>query len=552
MQTETKICEKCQQNFSIESDDFTFYEKMDLPASVMCPQCRFKYLLAFWVFGRFRIAKSALSGKTIITVFSESVQFPLYDRTEFVSDAWDPLVYGKDYNENRPFIDQLVELQSVVPHPHQSGIKNTNCDWTDDMWESKDAYLTRSGLHLESVSYGYRVLGCKNSLDIAMCWYLEQSYDCLYCFKSYNLKYSFNSRDCMDSSFLYDCRNCQNCFMCWNLRNQKYCIQNKQYKKEEYEKKVKEYNLKSRKTVDELKKEFWQHVAQDATHRQDYNLQAINSPGNFLNNDKNCYHCYYVEDSENCRYCFRGRCKEVIDSVGPFDCEKSGLLVQVGYDYGCSCNLYTNNCRYSSYLDSCEECEYCFGCVGLRKKKYCILNKQYSEAEYKELVEKIKVDMKKRGEWGKFFPLSSAYCGYNLSLAQMMFPMTKDEVSNFGAKWEENKEPQYDNVVKADTLPDTIDWVSDDITKQRILCPETKLSYNITKDELAFYKEHGIPLPQRHFDWRTLERFKPFSYMSISQKGNCHYCNKEIEHYYGPELGFKKIACLECYQKEVA
>jgi hypothetical protein len=89
-------------------------------------------MLAFWTFGRFRITKSALSGKTIITVLPESVPFPIYDRTEFVSDAWDPLTYGKDYDQSRSFMDQLVELQSVVPHPHQTGIKNFNSDWADD------------------------------------------------------------------------------------------------------------------------------------------------------------------------------------------------------------------------------------------------------------------------------------------------------------------------------------------------------------------------------------------------------------------------------------
>ena len=394
MDSETKQCQKCNKDFTIEPDDFAFYEKLDLPLPAMCPICRWKYLLAFWVFGRFRIAKSALSGKTIITVFPESVPFPIYDRTEFVSDAWDSLIYGKDYNQSMPFIDQLVELQAKVPHPHQTGIKNTNSDWTDDMWESKDVYLSRSGLHLESVSYGYRVLGCKNSIDITMCWYLEKSYDCLYCFKSYNLKHSFNSRDCMDSSFLYDCRNCQNCFMSWNLRNQKYCILNQPYSKEEYFKKIEEYNLSSYSSIENLKNEFWQHIRQDAVHRQDYNLQAVNSSGNFLNNDKNCHQCYFIEDSENCRYSFRGRCKETIDSVGVFDGEKCALEVQTGMDYNNLCCVYTNNCRYSSYLDSCEECEYCFGCVGMRKKKYCILNKQYTKEVYEILVEKIKSDMK--------------------------------------------------------------------------------------------------------------------------------------------------------------
>jgi hypothetical protein len=548
-----RVCQNCKKDFTIEPDDFVFYEKFDLPSPVLCPYCRWKYLLAFWVFGRFRIAKSALSGKTIITVLPESVPFPIYERNEFVSDAWDPLTYGKDYDASRPFMDQLIELQAKVPHPHQCGVKNQNCDWTDDVWESKDAYLTRSALGLELVSYGYRVLNCKNSIDITYSFDLERSYDCLFCFKSYNLKYSFNSRDCMDSSFLYDCRNCQNCFMSWNLRNQKYYILNQPYPKEEYEEKLKEYNLKSRAAIEKLKKEFWQHVQNDAVHRLHYNVQTANSAGNFLTNDKSCQQCYFLEESENCRYIFRGhKSKETVDSVGALECEKCTLGAQDQLAYNNLCCLYTTNCRFSSYLDNCEEAQYCFGCVGLRKKKYCILNKQYTEEEYEALVEKIKADMKKRGEWGKFWPLSSAYSGYNLSLAHMQFPMTKDEALKFGAKWEESAEPHYDNIISGDNLPDSIDEVNDDITKQRILCPETKLSYNITKDELAFYKEHSIPLPNRHFDWRTLERYKPFSYMSELQHGVCIFCNKKIEHYYAPELGFKKIACLECYQQKIA
>jgi hypothetical protein len=553
VEQENKKCIKCQNNFVVEIDDFSFYEKLDLPSPEMCPTCRWKYLLAFWVFGRFRIAKSALSGKTIITVIPESAPFPIYDRTEFVSDAWDPLTYGRDYDQSRSFLDQLVDLQSKVPHPHQVGLKNTNSDWTDDVWESKDAYLTRGAINLEFVSYGYRLLNCKNCIDVTYSFDIERSYDCLFCFKSYNLNYSFNCRDCMDSYFLYDCRNCQDCFMSWNLRNQKYYILNKPYSKEEYFQKIKEYNLHFRNSIEKLKKEFWQYVQQDAVHRQDYNVQSVNSTGNFLTNDKNCYQNLFFEDSENCRNCFRGiRSKESIDSVSVYGSEKCGVgaLDQLGYSN--ICNLYTTSCRYSSYLDSCEECEYCFGCVGLRKKKHCILNKQYTKEVYDILVEKIKSDMKNMGEWGKFWPLSSAYCGYNLSLAQMQFLMTKDETIKFGAKWEDVIEPHYDNIISGDDLPDTIDKVSDDIIKQRILCPETKLSYNIAQQELAFYKEHNIPLPRRHFDWRTLERFKPFSLMATPQKGNCLFCEKEIEHYYSPELGFKKIACLECYQNEIA
>ena len=31
----------------------------------------------------------------------------------------------------------------------------------------------------------------------------------------------------------------------------------------------------------------------------------------------------------------------------------------------------------------------CFGCVSIRNKKYCILNKQYTKEEYEELLPKI-------------------------------------------------------------------------------------------------------------------------------------------------------------------
>ena len=65
---------------------------------------------------------------------------------------------------------------------------------------------------------------------------------------------------------------------------------------------------------------------------------------------------------------------------------------------------YSNNCRSSSDL---------FGCIGLKHKKHCILNKQYPKKKYEELVFKIKEHMKKvsyidkKGriyKYGEYFP----------------------------------------------------------------------------------------------------------------------------------------------------
>lgn len=550
--SETRNCQNCKSQFTIEPEDFNFYGRLDMPAPDLCPYCRWKHLLAFWVFGRFRKTTSALSGKTIITTFPESIKFPLYSRDEFVSDAWDPITYGIDYDSSKTFFNQFQELQTRVPHPHQSSTKNVNCEWSDDVGNSRECYLCRSLLDCEFVSYGYRMFSCKNSIDITYSFETELSYDCLYCFKCYKLHYSFNCHNCLDSKFLYDCRNCTNCFMCWNLRNKQYCILNKQYTKEEYLDKLKEFDTDSWDGVQRLKTEFDRIVKEEAVHRTNFNFQEINSSGNFLNESKNCYNSYFIDKSDNVRHSFRGfEYKDVIDSVGSI-AEKTALSVDDWSVYETMATLHSSSCRYSSYLDCCEECEYCFGCVGLRKKKYCILNKQYSEKEYFDAVEKIKANMRKGGEWGRFFPLKLAYSGYNFSIANVFFPETKENIEAINGLWEEPEVILHGGAINGDDLPNKISDAPDAILGQRIICPKTKLSFNINSRELAFYREHGIPLPRYHFDYRTLYRFKPMSLMIYLQKGNCCFCKKGITHYYPPELGYQKIACIECYQSKIS
>ena len=238
----------------VKAGDKISLGRFDIGVPDECPRCIWQRMAAFWVFGVFRKGKSALSGKMIITTFSDKTKFPIYSHDEWVSDAWDPLSYGQGYDSTRPFFEQFAELQAKVPHPHQTGTKNTNSDWGDDVWNSKNCYLCRAMLDCEDVSYGYRLVNCKRSFDVTFCFDTELSYDCAYCFKCYKVKYSFNARDSMESAFLYDCRNVQNCFMCWNLRNKQYCILNEQYSKEEYFEKLKEYDTRSRSSIKNSKK----------------------------------------------------------------------------------------------------------------------------------------------------------------------------------------------------------------------------------------------------------------------------------------------------------
>jgi len=550
--SETKQCQNCKKNFTIESEDFAFYDRAGVPYPMECPQCRRELMASFWVFGKFRIAKSSLSDKNIITVLPESAHFPIYDRKEWFSDAWDAMDYGQDYDPSRPFFEQVKQLQSKVPKPHAVGENNVDCDWSDDVWSSKNCYLTRSVLEGENLNYCYRVVNSKDSTDLTYSFKIDKSYDLLYCFDCYNTKYSFDARNCIDSMFLADSRNCQNCFMSWNLRNKQYCILNKQYTKEEYFKKLEEFDTKSYIGVQKLRAEFDRIMREEMVHRANLNTKDINSTGNILSNVKNCADAYYVEESENSRHLLRGiSIKDSIDVLGSFEVEKVTLAMGSVGNYDTLSTVWCVNCRYSSYLDLCIDCEYCFGCVGLRKKKYCILNKQYSEEEYKKLIVTIQQDMEKSGEWGKFFPSEFASSGYNMSLGQMLFPKTKEETLAFGGRWDSPDIQEYSGAIKSSALPDSIDEVSSEITKERIICEETGLSYNISKGELEFYKQHGIPLPRQHFDYRTKKRFDLIAKMIKPQNSKCIFCNEAVEHYYAPELGFQKVACVECYNREI-
>lgn len=546
-----KICADCNKGFVIDSGDLLLYEKVGLEIPDQCFECRIKQHFAFVVFGKFRKGKSDLSGENLITVLPEKSRYPIYKSHEWWSDAWDPMSFGQEYNSSKSFFDQLKELQDMVPRSHQSGENNTNCDWCDDVWESKNCYLCRSLLKCENCSYIYRVLDTKDSFDIFYSFNLQNSYDCLFCYNSFNLNFSENSRDCIDSFFLFDCRNCQDCFMCWNLRNKKYCIRNEQYSKDGYEEKLKKLGLDSYKNIEFFKKEFENILRNEVVHRENFNIRTTNSTGNYLTDCDKCVKCFSWEKSQNCRNHIRGmNTKDSINQTFTWNTEISGNNSGVFGGFQIKYSSWSDG-RYSEYLDNCVEVEHCFGCIGLRKKKYCILNKQYTKEEYEKLKEKIIIDMKKRGEYGKFLPYSMGFCDYNFSTGMIYFPnVKKDEIIKRGGYWSKEDLSSKDGISSL-KLPDSILDTGSDISTQALICPETNYRFNISQAEYDFHKRKNFALPRFHFDFRIMNRIKKMSVIK-NYLYKCFYCQNDIMAYYPPKWGYKKIACEECYKQNIA
>ena len=113
---ETKKCKKCNIDFTLEQDDFSFYEKMKVPVPSICPDCRFK-MRALW-----RNETTLYSGqkcdmceKSIITMYNPKSPYKKYCYECFYSEQWNPKDYAMDYDKSRPFFEQMGEFLKKVP-----------------------------------------------------------------------------------------------------------------------------------------------------------------------------------------------------------------------------------------------------------------------------------------------------------------------------------------------------------------------------------------------------------------------------------------------------
>jgi hypothetical protein len=91
----------------------------------------------------------------------------------------------------------------------------------------------------ENCKYGISARGTKNSLDVNTIEHCNFCYECI-SGGNHNMKCAFDIAcgECENVYYSNYCRACHHCFGCVGLRNQSYCILNKQYTKEEYERLV--------------------------------------------------------------------------------------------------------------------------------------------------------------------------------------------------------------------------------------------------------------------------------------------------------------------------
>ncbi|MEK7564047.1 MAG: hypothetical protein AAB510_00560 [Patescibacteria group bacterium] len=577
-QKEDKNCQNCKSEFSIEPEDFSFYEKMKVNPPTFCPDCRFQRRLLFRNNRVFYKSECILCKKSLLTVYNQKRNFTVYCRLCWLSDKWDPINYGQEYDFSKPFFEQFKELQHKVPRANlyqTNFISSEYCNYGKDL---KECYLLFGGINNERVSFANQLFDSRDSFDIAFSEKIELSYEVFESTRSNKLFFSRYSDDCVDSSYLVDCRNCISCFGCVGLVNKQYCVWNVQYSKEEYKKIMEELNTGSyEKHKENLNKLHELEIKVPKRYARIY--KSVDSDGDNLSEVRNTHYSFSSRQVENSKYLFfcRNNTNETYDTS--FQGYQTELVYEIAHGFGGSNqafgvrNFSNQDARYN---EECHDCKDIFGCEGLRKKQYCILNKQYSKEEYNELLPKIikhmeempYVDSKGRVyKYSEFFPSELSSFAYNETIAQEYFPLTKGEALEKGYEWEDGEKRNYQIDINTEDIPDNITDVTDDIVGKVLPClhkgackQQCTEAFKIVPEEFKFYKRMNLPFPRLCPNCRHYERINSRNPLKLwnrscmcSKMGHSHgneKCVIEFKTSYAPE-GPGMIYCEKCYQQEV-
>ncbi len=530
--------------------------RLSIPLPTLCPTCRTRRRLAFRNERVLYRDTCDLCGKDILSIFSPDKTNTVYCHDCWWSDRWDPYQYEREVDLSKGLFAQFSELLRRTPLPALSNSNTENCDYVNQTANIKNCYLAFGTIEAQDCLYGVRIRNDISCLDGLLVEYSELAYECVASTKIYQSQFLHNCSGCSNSFFLYDCNECRDCLFCWNLRNKQYCVENVQLSKEEYLKRQSEL-FSAKRTysgLEGLKKKFESLVRAKAIHRATIQRACESSTGDHLHHCRQTFNSYQCGDLDQCaNLVFVNRAKDVVDANNSdgtelaYECCTSGVN---GYNHLFSIDAWPGNSNilYSYFSPNSKNI---FGCASLKRAEYCILNRQYSKDEYEALVPTIVESMRIHGEWGEFFAPSVSPWGYNETCAHEWMGGGKEEMTHLGFNWCDYSAPMASSsrALDAHDLPDSIDEVDDEILKAVIRCSVSGKLFRLTKFELAWYRQEGLPLPRLHPEERNRLRLAKIPPRQLISR-RCQGCDKPTITTLPAESGLE-VTCTTCYEQAV-
>ena len=194
--TEQKICQNCKNPFTIEPEDFEFYQKIHVPAPTFCPECRFIRRISWRNERSLYKRKCDLCDKEVISIYHTQSPSRVYCQDCWWSDKWDTMMFGKNYDFSISFFEQFYGLVTSVPQMSLINKQAVNSPYGHSTVGNKNCYMVFGGDYNEDCMYSTFNFYCKDSSDLYWVFKSERSYELI------------DSRRCFDVAFGQYCENC--------------------------------------------------------------------------------------------------------------------------------------------------------------------------------------------------------------------------------------------------------------------------------------------------------------------------------------------------------
>ena len=193
------------------------------------------------------------------------------------------LIFFKDFRAKT--IDDFTKLYYSIPKKYAEIDMSENVIG-DEIINSKNVKNCFAVKNVDDVKNVFDGANTKTAMDLHAPDEQELSYECCSNFKLYNCGFCFNSVFLNNCFYCETCANLDNCFACVWLNQKQYCIFNKQYTKDDYEKELSRIVSKMQETwewdvfFDPILSPFWYN---ESSAMEDYVLKKEEALAKWFN-----------------------------------------------------------------------------------------------------------------------------------------------------------------------------------------------------------------------------------------------------------------------------
>ena len=543
-------CELTNEKWEMTNEEISWYKKFNVPPSRRSPETRLKILSCFFTNFQWWWHKHPETDKPVLSGYNPNSGIKAIPDKEWFDNDYSS--FGREYDSAKSFIEQLRKLELDVPFNASRNIEEPENSICLTSLGDVNSYFVMA-CSMKNGFFSIDAFRCEDSMLVAYGHHVTGSYDILHSERLHDCRTVRHSRDCVQSSFLFDCRRCENCFGATNKRNKKFLFFNEQLTENEWRERVAQIDLSKRSVFEEYSQRF-QELVKDSVWPENFNEKAEGSTGEYLTNVTDVKNSYFGLNSGPNVYC----CTHTIDNsedvafssscIGSSRCYNSCIMK--GSNIKFSYNMI--QCQDMEYSMNCFNCEFCFGCIGLQRKKFHIFNKEYSEEEYWQRVDELKCAMLERGEYGEFFPANfsgsgaPAFFGCGEKEAKQLGVDEYDPNAN-GASGFAEFDPETGKTVEQ--IPDALDdFGAEEWAGKPVFDPDKNRQFAFLKPEIEWYHKKRIAPPNKHFITRLLDIQKEMN-TAVFEDASCSKCDSAIR--IGKNFTYpdRKVYCRECYLK---